>query len=100
MYNMQTHTGVCVSERAHLRLCSCIAIMFVSVDKTRHTALFIRVISCMWLYVYVPDRAHLHPPFTAIQIIYSPPGLQRGFWPAALLVAQPSPGFPPPSLAF
>lgn len=63
---------------------ACISITFVSEDKSRHSPLFMRAISCMRLRVYVPDRAYLHPSFTAIQIIYSPPGLQHGFWPAAL----------------
>lgn len=74
------HTCVCMC--AFVR--ACISITFVSADKSWHSPLFMRVISCMWLCVYVPDQAYLHPSFTAIQIIYSPPGLQHGFWPAAL----------------
>lgn len=73
---------VCVCE--HFCAHACISITFVSVDKSRHSPLFMHIISCMRLCVYVADQAYLHPSFTAIPIIYSPPGLQHGFWPAAL----------------
>lgn len=68
----------------HLFVPACISITFVSRDKSRHSPLFMRAISCMRLRVYVPEQAYLHPSFTAIQIIYSPPGQQHTFWPAAL----------------
>lgn len=87
--NMQSymcvHAGVCVC--VHLCVNECISITFGSADKSKHSALFVRVISCMRLCVYVPDQAYLHLSFTAIQIIYSPPGLQHGFWPASFIPA-------------
>lgn len=51
-----------------------------------------RAISCVQFRVYVPERAYLHRGFMAIQIIYSPPGLQLcpGSWGNAAL-----PSFPP-----
>lgn len=89
---------VCVCLCVH----ACISITFVSADKSRPSPLFMRVVSCMRLCVYVPGQAYLHPIFTAIQIIYSPPGLQHGFWPAALyqqLACTAFPRLPPQSHA-
>lgn len=74
---------VCV----HLCVNECVRITFVSPDKSKRSPLFVRVISCMRLCVYVPDQAYLHLSFTAIQIIYSPPGLQHGFWPRSFVPA-------------
>lgn len=62
-----------------------------------------RIISCMRLCVYVASQAYLHLSFTAIHIIYSPPGLQHGFWLAALyqqLCCTAFPRLPPQSFAF
>lgn len=73
---------------------ACISITFVSADKSRLSPLSMRAMSCMRLCVYVPDQAYLHPTFTAIQIIYSPPGLQHGSWPAALYQQLGSTAFP------
>lgn len=86
----------------HLFVHACISITFVSEDKSRHSPLFMRAISCMRLCVYVPEQSYLHLSFTAIQIIYSPPGLQHPFWPAALCWQLDYTAFPrlsPQSLA-
>lgn len=88
VYNMQSYTAVSVRcVRA------CISFAFVSEDKSGRSPLFMRAISCMRFCVYVPERAYLHPSFTAIQIIYSPLGLQDGFWPAALSRQQGNAAF-------
>lgn len=79
---------------------ACISITFVSADKSRHSPLFMRAISCMFMYqnkpicirVLLPFKSYIHLPAYSM-----PSGLQPcpGSW-----ATLPSQGFPRNLLLF
>lgn len=79
---MRASVPACAHQRCilcHLRI------------NVARSPLFMRAISCVRFRVYVPEQAYLHDGFMAIQIIYSPPGLQLcpGSWANAAFPSLP-----------